>query len=507
MVKNNIKEKIIFLSLQRISTGEAMNYRKDNYWYDDELLNSVGRYEEMIKNHTRCFFDVHEFEDIIDYYLDTEDFIQASQVVDYAVSIYPSATSLQLRMAEIMIDKSQPVKALSILNQLEHLESAEYGVFLLKGAALNMLGRPKEAHRQFEKAISLADENKIEVLYNIGISFERINQHKVALKYFLKVQAMEPDNYYVSYDLAYCYERLNDLEKSVTYYHKYLDEDPFSEHVWYNLGIVYNKKDDNLKAVEAYDYALAINEDYSSAHFNRANTLALLDRHREAIVAYKEVIRIEPENASAFCYMGECYERLEDYDLAIVHYLKALAFDDKFTDAWFGLGIVKLQTGDSEEGIRDIQRAIELDNQNTEYLFSLASAYANRQQYDKAVEIFKLLVQYITSDITMWDCFAQAYAKQNIYNDAQKVIMEALHFNPDSVMLRYRLAAYYLLNHDCIQGLAVLKEALDKQPEESDCFFEMFDSEIHDEEILALVEKFKINESPDSNTNNEPTDI
>ncbi len=468
-----------------------MNYRRDSFWYDDEMLNSVSRYEEMLKNHTHCFFDVHEFEDIIDYYLDTEDFTQASMVADYAVRIYPSASSIQLRMAEILIDKSQPVKALSMLNKLEHLESGEYGVYLLKGAALNMLGKPREAQRQFEKAISLADENKAEVLYNIGISFERINQHKVALKYFMKVQAMEPDNYYVYYDLAYCYDRLNDMEKSIDYYHRYLDEDPFSEHVWYNLGIVYNKTDENEKALDAYDYAIAINENYSSAHFNKANTLTLLDHHREAIEAYEEFLQIEPDNAAAYCYIGECYERLDEFNVAMIYYLKSLKFDDQFADAWFGLGVMKSHAGKYEDAVKDIQRAISLDKDNTEYLFALASAYANLQQYDKAVNLFKKLVHLITGDIVMWDCFAQIFARQGRFSDAQKIITEALHFNPDSAMLRYRLAAFYLLNDERLQGLTILEETLCKAPDESDCFFEVFEADDFDEEVLALITKYK----------------
>ena len=444
----------------------------------------------MLKNHTHCFFDVHEFEDIIDYYLDTENFAQASKVADYAVHIYPSALSIQLRKAEILIDKSQPVKALKVLNKLEHLESGEYGVYLLKGAALNMLGKPREAQRQFEKAISLADENKAEVLYNIGISFERINQYRAALKYFMKVHVMEPDNYFVFYDLAYCYERLDEPDKSIDFYLRYLDEDPFSEHVWYNLGIVYNKKGENDKALEAYDYAIAIDEDYSSAYFNKANTLILLDMHREAIATYEDFIRTEPDNAAAFCYMGECYERLDELNLASIHYLKALAIDDRFADAWFGLGVVKSQTGNHKEAVRDILQAIELDQDNAEYLFALASAFAHMQQYEKAVDVFKELAHLIATDIVVWDCFAQVYARQGRFADAQRIITEAIHFNPESGMLHYRLAAYCLLNNKRTQGLAILKEALKAYPNEVESFFDLFETDEPDDEIKALVHKY-----------------
>ena len=68
-----------------------MNYRRDSFWYDDEMLNSVNRYEEMLKNQTHCFFDIHEFEDIIDYYLDSENFTKAAMAANYAAHIYPLA--------------------------------------------------------------------------------------------------------------------------------------------------------------------------------------------------------------------------------------------------------------------------------------------------------------------------------------------------------------------------------------------------------------------------------
>ena len=468
-----------------------MNYSSESYWYDDEMLRSVSRYEDMLKNHTRCFFDVHEFEDIIDYYLDSENFTKAAVAADYAARIYPLASTIQLRMAEILIDNGQPVKALNLLNKVEHLESGEYGVYLLRGAALNMMGKPREAQRQFEKAIQLADENRADVLYNIGMSFEQINQHKVALKYFLKVHAMEPENYYVHYDLAYCYERLDVLDKSIAHYQRYLDEDPFSEHVWYNLGIVYNKKDDSEKSLEAYDFAIAINHNYSSAHFNRANTLSLLERHSEAIQAYTEFLEIEPNNAAAYCYIGECYERLEEYSLSKINYMKSLSIDDQFADAWFGLGVVKAEAGNYESAVGDILRALALDKENAEYLFALASAYANMQQYEKAVTLFKKLVQLITGDIYMWDCFAQVYAKQGVFGEARNIINEALHFNPDSALLHYRLAAYYLLDDKLQQGLTLLEETLMANPTESDCFFDVFEEGSVDAEIMDLVNQYR----------------
>ncbi|MDR1671974.1 MAG: tetratricopeptide repeat protein [Bacteroidales bacterium] len=471
-----------------------MNFNDEEHWYDGETMDSVHRYEDMMKNHHRYFFDIHEFENIIDYYLDIENLTQAAQVADYASHLYPSSSSIQFRMAEIMIDNGQPTKALALLNELEKLETGEYTVHLLKGAALNVLGKAREAQRQFEKAIALADEDKAQVLYDIGVSFERINQYKMALQYFLKVRAIEPDNYYIYYDLAFCCDRINDLDSSIAYYKKYLDEDPFAEYAWYNLGIVYNRKEDDEKAIEAYDYALAIYPEYTSALFNKANTLTLLNKTEEAIETYNDFLRIEPDNAAVHCYLGECHEKNHDYDCATQYFQKSLSLDNTFADAWFGMGIMNADCGRFEESVRCLKHAIALDKDNEEYLFGLATTYINLQQFDKANVLLDGLLQKTTDDEVMWCMYAHTFAQQEQYADAQRITTKGLQYNPDSALLRYHLAAYYLLNDDRLKGLTILEESLRKHPEDVDIFFEVFDREDNlNDEVMALVNAYRKN--------------
>ena len=462
----------------------------EDYWYDDEMLNSVSRYEEMLEKRAHYFFDVHEFEDIIDYYMDSENFAEASSAANYAARIYPQATSIQLRIAEILLDKGQAVKALDILNKVEPLESGEYAIYLMRGTALNMMGKPKEAQQQFEKAISMADENKAEVLYNIGMSFEKINQHNIALKYFLKVHALEPENYFMYYDLAYCYERLDEWDKCIACYQKYLDEDPYSDHVWYNLGIAYNKVNDNIKALEAYDFAIAIDPGYASALFNKANTLALLGHFRHAIESYLEFLEIEPENASAYCYIGECCEQLDEIDMAKIYYLRSLTIDPMLADAWFGMGVIRSQEDCHREAINYIQSALELDPGNGEYLYGLASAYANMKRYKKSITIFKKLTKHVPHDVNVWDSFAQVYAKKGEYREACKIIMEAININPETAILPYRLAAYLLLDNEREHAITLLKKILPIFSDDHDYFSEVYQIDDNDQELLDLFDQY-----------------
>lgn len=448
-----------YLSLPRIFTW-GMSTEQNWFFDDSDISESVQRYEDMLKNKQSYFFDVHEFEDIIDYYLDSENFGRAAQAAEYASGMYPASTSIQIRIAEILIDKGQPLEALRLLNTLEKLEGGDHQIPLLKGSALVMLGKSREAIRQFEKAVSMADEERGDVLYNIGVAFERVNQYNMALRYFSKAFRQDPDNYYLYYDLAYCYERINELDKSAQNYQKYLDCDPFSEYVWYNLGIVYNRKEDQEKALEAYDYAIAINEDYASAYFNKANTLALLERYEDAIDAYREVLRIEPNNALAFCYAGESFEKLQKWDTALEYYEKSLSFDQQCGEAWHGKGVVLCDRLEFEQGILCMLKASAIDPDNADFSYALATAYANTSEFRKALNTLKHLIDVNENDLEAWMRYADVFFKMGEPSMAVEALTDACRKNTDDAPLLYRLAAMQLICGDEHSGEESLNKAL-----------------------------------------------
>jgi tetratricopeptide (TPR) repeat protein len=177
--------------------------------------------------------------------------------------------------------------------------------------------------------------------------------------------------------------------------------------------------------------------------------------------------------------------------MAKLNYMKSLMLDDMFADAWFGAGVIKIHEGKDDEAVIALNKALKINNNNLEYLFALASAYSNLQQYDKAIEIFQNLVDTIKNDSHIWDNYAQVYAKQENFAKSISIISEALRLNPESALLRYRFAAYHLLNGEQQQGMTVLEEALAAYPEESECFFEVFETTDDDHEIMNLIKKYK----------------
>lgn len=437
-----------------------MSEEKDKPFSEGETYEIVRRYEEMLRNNTSYYFDVDEFEDIIDYYVDSNRFSVAFDVVQYASVQHPSATGILIRKAQLLIDKGQPLEAIRILKDVSRIEPANADLYVAQGFAYNQIGDFKSAIRQFDHGLTLITEGKPDILYNVAVSFEQANQYKTAMKYLHVANEMEPDNISVIYDLAYCCERLEMLDKSVEYYKKYLDLDPYSENVWYNLGVVYNRMDSFTKAIEAYDYAIAIDETYSSAYYNKANTLANINEYQKAIEVYKEFLYLEEDNDQVLCYIGECYEKTGQFDDALVYYRKVIKKNEKFADAWLGIGLVMYEKKMYYESLYYVRRAIQLEGDNQDSWFALGNVYTKLEFFEDAIISYNKAIELDPYDFESWVNLADLYYMEKQLIKALQTLEEGLGYNHDSAIILCRMSVYYFLLSNFDLGKEMLQKSL-----------------------------------------------
>jgi tetratricopeptide (TPR) repeat protein len=425
-----------------------MNEEKDRFYRESGIVEVVRRYEEMISNNTRYYFDVDEFEEIIDHYLNLAKFNRALKAVQHATIQHPSSTVIQLKKSVILNEKAQPREALRILKTIEKIELSNPEVFFTKGISLNLLGNTRDAIKQFNKAILLTGEGKADIMSNAAMAFEQQNQFGAALIYLLQAYELEPENLSYIYDIAYCYERDDKLDKALDFYNKFLDIDPFSENVWYNMGVVYNRMENFEKAIECYDFAIALDEEYSSAYFNKANTLANSGDQSEAIEIYKELLYLEENNEQVLCYIGECYEKIEKWDDAQEYYLKTLKINPDFSDAWLGLGMVKFSREEYTESLEHVRKAINYTPDNPEYWYSLGNIYVKLNRLEEATNAYRTAVDFDPQDFDSWINLAETFMNLHKNNNAITILEEASVINPGVALFNYRLAAYHLMNKE-----------------------------------------------------------
>ena len=467
-----------------------MGEERDWLFDENEVMEVIRRYEDMMKKRTQFFFDVHEFEEIINFYIDTNNFHKAVTAAEYAYRMYPSSTAIQLIIAHLLIDRGKAIESISILNQLEKIEGSNYEVFILKGTAFNMLGKVSEAQEHFDKAVSLTEENRHEVLYNIGVSFEQQFRYETAIKYFHAAYELDKENISILYDLGYCYDHAGKYKLSIEYYEKFLDEDPFSDNAWFNLGTVYNKINQNQKAIQAYDFAIAINEYYGSAYYNKANILSNLEQYEEALPEYLEFIKLEEDHIMANCYIGECYEKLRQFDESLFYFQKAVTFDSDCADAWFGKGIVKMHLEMYNDSALYIQKALQLSLDNTEYLYALGLVYMRTNDTKSGIETYKRLIDIDPSDYEAWLNYSELLLLSDRIDDAVISLQEAYDYHFDNAYINVRLASYLFLQGVVEEGYEYLDKALTIDTESVEELYEFYPEAILNESIKEIISKY-----------------
>ncbi|KPL14039.1 MAG: hypothetical protein AMS26_12120 [Bacteroides sp. SM23_62] len=437
-----------------------MDKEKDYFQEDGDLQDILGRFENMLNQMEAYFFDVHEFERIIDHYLDTNHFIKAIDAVRYGINQHPGSTTLLIKEAQVYAEKGESVKALEMVNALEMIEESNNEIYMLKGMILNQLGKVKEAEAAFEKAVDLSYENLEDILYDIALSFEYINQYKIALGYLEKAYERNPKKLNILYDLAYCYDRLHDFDRSIKYYEIFLDHEPFSENVWYNLGLLYFKKENFKKAVECYDFAIAINDQYSSAIFNKANAQANLGAYKEAVETYKECILLEPENVLAHCYLGESLEKLENYQEAIEWYRKSTEIDPSYAEGWYGIAVCYLFLKLYKDALYYVSKAISKDEENPDFWFTLGNVHAHLGSHTDAIKAYARTTELDPYDDEAWLNLAHLYFIQGETGKAISVLKDAYSYTFDISIINFHLAGYHYIIHKPEQALKFFEKGL-----------------------------------------------
>ncbi|HBZ21363.1 MAG TPA: hypothetical protein DEO60_09550, partial [Bacteroidales bacterium] len=193
---------------------------KFSFLYEEELKKAVQKFERMKKNNENYFFDVIEFESIIDYYIECNNSIKAFEAATLATEQHPNSVSIQLRKARVLLDKGRAVEALRILKKLENIEPGNHEVYVAKGTALGILGDIQGAKKMFDFALTLDSDDTGNILFSITSVLQNLNYYEYLIPYLQKLISLEPDFYAHLYDLAYAYEKTGDFENSISFYLK-----------------------------------------------------------------------------------------------------------------------------------------------------------------------------------------------------------------------------------------------------------------------------------------------
>jgi len=461
---------------------------KYGFSYEEEVKQAVQKFERMRKNNENYFFDVIEFETIIDYYIESNNSIKAFEAATLASEQHPNSVSIQLRKARVLLDKGRAVEALRLLKRLESIEPGNHEIYIAKGTAYGMLGDIQGAKKMFDFSLTLDTEDVENILFAITSVLQNLNYYEHLIPYMEKLIELEPEFKAHLYDMAYAYEKIESYDDSIKYYLKYLDEEPFSDSAWYNLGIIYNKLEAYDKAMEAYDYALAINSQNTFAIFNKGNILSNLERYSDAIPVYHEYLENEPDSFEAMTYLAECYEKVGEVIMARKYYQEAIELAPEFADPWFGLGVIALNTGNTDDSLIFFRKAVRLDDENPEIWYLLGKAHYSKGEKKAALRCFREALKLDSYYDEVWADLGGIILKDGLAVKALPYLEHAYKVTGDVPGINYLLASFYLHAGNNDKAYRHLSIALNLDKEIFQDFEDIFPPALFSRKIKKLLE-------------------
>ncbi|NMC41927.1 MAG: tetratricopeptide repeat protein [Bacteroidales bacterium] len=469
-----------------------MEEEKYRFSREEEISRVVQRFERMKRNNENYFFDVIEFETIIDYYLERNNQTKALEAASIASRQHPNSVPIQLRNAKVLLDRGKTVEAMKILKRLENIEPGNHEIFIAKGTALGMMGDIAGAMKMFDTALTKDSDDIENILYSVTSVLQSLNYFDQVIPFLERLIDLEP--YYAPhlYDIAFACEKVHDFEKSIKYYQQYLDSEPFADNAWFNLGMVYSRLERFTEALDAYEYALAINPDNDFALFNKGIVLSSLERFDEAAQVYLEYLAQEPESYEAMTYLAECYEKTSRFKLARKYFYEAIELAPEFADAWIGLGITELDEGNLDKSLKYLKKASEADPDNPE-IWLLTGKVLNRKGNKKqAVRCLRETLKLDPYINEAWLEMGLIILEGNFGARTLSILKKVRKIIGDFPGIDYLLAAISLHTGNSREALSYLRKALELDSEAFYSFSVLFGLYNRKRAIRNLLDKYNL---------------
>lgn len=450
---------------------------------------SLSKFESMLKTNSIYFFDSVEFEEIIQYYIDSGKNALAKKAINLGLKQHPDSVMLKLLKAELLIFDDDLVAATTLLKELQAIEPNNEEIYIQQASIFSKKDEHANAIKVLEIALKIADD-EADIYAMIGMEYLFLDNFDRARENFINCVEIDFEDYASLYNIIYCFDMQNMHKEATIYLNNYINKNPYSEVAWHQLGRQYFILENYAKALEAFDYAVLIDEFFVGAYLEKAKTLEELKNYDQAIKNYKKAITLEDPTAFTFSRIAVCYEKLNKNKLAIQWYKKAVTEDPLLEKGWLAITNLNLKEKKFKNALFNINKAIEIDDQNSQYWRKYAEINLKLNFFDEAIKGFKNCILLQDYSLFVWIGLCDVLIYIGEYNNALQTLLEAKTIFEDFAEIEFRLSALYFKLNQNEKGEIYLKKALTIDFDYHLVIKELFPEIFSQPKVKSIVAKF-----------------
>ncbi|MCS7018408.1 MAG: tetratricopeptide repeat protein [Cytophagales bacterium] len=423
----------------------------------------VQRFEQMLAEDTLVFFDLHEFEHIIDYYKVHSQWRRALKACETALAQYPFASELEIEKVQIWLHMRKYRQALEQIEKLIEHNIPLNELLVLQAYALVGLNQFSQAIKSLLKVLDYSEE-KEEIHYQIAALYVRSGKIQQSLPHFFEVLRLNPDNTDALLELVDALITLYRTTEGKQFFEAQIDNNPENFRLWRNAGIFFNATGRFHKAIDMFEYALALHEADFLTWYYLGHAQMNVERYEDAQTSYHTAIGLKQQTGAVdpemYCCLAATYEKRKHYDKASQLYRKAIHMDERCANGWWGIGICLIRRERWYEAINFLKKAVQLDSECEPYWLALAEAEAKTGNIVSAIEAYQHASHLNPANPQTWLDWSEIYREQGDYAQAITLLKDALEECPSAADLYYRLCVYCIEAGKYKQSFAYLENAL-----------------------------------------------
>lgn len=427
----------------------------DPGFWEDKVINLIFKFEKMLKSNKEEYFDIDDFIDIIDIYLDMNKIEAAEKAVDIAIKYHPLSVDIITLKAEVYLKKNELNKAFKVLKFAQTLNEDSIDLILTWGFYYHKCRQNQKAKMFFERAIAKSNGDDLkDTLLFIARFYSDEKEHLQSIEYFNRLYEIDTENLDVIFELASLYYEVDDYESALLMLDAGLDVDPLDFLFWQLKGDVYHTLNKIPEAIDAYENSLAIEPGSYFAFYGLSNLYFLQKEYKKSLEVNK-IYTDEFFDDEYSCYNnGCCYYEMGEYDKAIENFQKSMAYDstpDPYL-TWFGLGKAYYKLKDYDKSCEYFKKTLDI-NPDLDYVWLyLGYVQLESGRYLHAANSFEKAANCNPENDEACDCYFKITYNFLGIDEAYKVICEIIEKNPNN-------PKYLLLKTACLIELDRIDEA------------------------------------------------
>jgi tetratricopeptide (TPR) repeat protein len=425
--------------------------------YGEATQELIDKFERMMDDRRALFFDVHEFESMVDHYLMKGQLKKALKTTIIGMEQHPMNASLPIKRAQVLTAFNRPEEALQILDKAESLEPNSSELLIARGLIFSRQGLHDKALKLFQQALEKGTNPEEDILVLIANELQAGGQYEKAIEYYREVLRLDPQDDISLYNIAFCFEILDQYDEAVQFFESQIETEPYSELSWYHLALAQHGRMEYREALRAIDYAILIDEHFDAAYHEKGNILEDMGDFGRAIDVYQELLEMDTFHASVYLRISMSYKQLGNLKAALIYAIKATHEEDNFEEAWMERGLILRDLGKLQEGIHFIKKAVKMQPKNADFQFMAAISYLDMEFYEESALHFSTAAELGLQTPLLWKNFALLRIQQQDYEEARVLLMHGLKEFPDEAELLLFLSAanwYSLRKEDALEDLA-----------------------------------------------------